>query len=182
MRRIKTYSFLLFTLSCLACILHAAGLLAPDDPTPHDLMPPLEIEFESAMGMLFREDYGVPSCGVPLDREQCYDPRTGVFHISFRTGGDVKFAFGLTKVSERFTKPVVFRLTGVPLDNGCLGSKLTLTADGKDYELEHYIWGVDKTLFRVKREKDAVIVEVTKKGQTLLKPGTKVWFSVDHCW
>jgi hypothetical protein len=150
-----------------------------------EVAPPLEIRFKSAMGTLFIEDYGVPSCGVPKDRQQSYDPQTGVFHIHFKSGDGVRCAFEVTKIDERSTKPIVFRLTGVPLDFGCLGRSLALIVGDKVYDLEDGRWAwrpVDKTLCRVERKGEQVTVAFTQKGRALLKPGAQIGFTVDCDW
>src|SRR5580765_6299387 len=103
----------LFCLGCAQAVPDPAAEAPGDDPSP-----PLELRFEpfergltSATG---------PSCGVPEGRQQAYDPRTGSFHIHFRSGNYATSAFEVTKVAEPSRRPVVFRLTGVPLAYGCL--------------------------------------------------------------
>jgi hypothetical protein len=114
-----------------------------------------------------------------------YDPQTGVFHIHFFPRNYAVHAFTVTQSVERFTKPVVFSLTGVPRAYGCLGVPLALSVGGKRYAIEEGALGpgrVDRTLFRVERKADWVRVEFTQKGQALLKAGTEVSFKVDSGW
>src|SRR5262245_27496402 len=88
-----------------------------DDPSG----PPLEFNFKQ-------------SCGLPPGRKQAYDAETGVFHVHFTgskqlgrySGFYERTVFEVTKVAERFSKPVKFRLTGVPKYYGCLGDPLAL--------------------------------------------------------
>jgi hypothetical protein len=150
---------------------------------PESREPPLEIKFQSASDTLFGEDCGFPSCGIPEGRTQCYDPQTGVFHVQVKALGEASVGFEVTKVSERVTKPIAFRLIGVPSNYGCLGRPLALSVKGKDYSLDDENLGtIDKTLFRVERDNDAVLVQFTEKGQALLEPGTRIGYSVDNNW
>jgi hypothetical protein len=145
--------------------------------------PPLEIKFLSATNTLFGDDCGVPSCGVPRGRASCYDPDTGVFHVQAEVYGEAAVGFEVTKVSERITRPIAFRLTRVPPDYGCLGRPLSLTVKGKHYPLVQDILGdVDESLFRVEHDGDAVVVTFTEKGQKLLEPGARIGWSVDNNW
>ena len=177
---------LIITVFGSACFQGAAGPVAlpqGDEPSP----PPLEIIFKplSASFGFHDETSGVPSCGVPDGRQQVYDPKTGVFHIAFKSRNYKRSAFEVKKVAERFTKPVVFRLTGVPSEYGCLGVSLALFVGGKGYAIEEGALApgpVDKTLFRVERKQEVVTVEFTAKGQSLLKPGAQISFTVDTGW
>jgi hypothetical protein len=142
--------------------------------------PPLEIKFKQ-------------SCDLPEGRQQVYDPETGVFHIHFkarRSSYEQRAAFEVAKVGVKFTKPVVFRLTGVPSAYGCLGHPLILSVGDKSYAIDascadHY-WGqekrFDKTLFRSERKDRVVTIEFTEKGQALLKPGAQIAFKIDTGW
>jgi hypothetical protein len=145
-------------------------------------------------------------CGLAEGRKQVYDAQSGVFHVHFeaptRIGGRgsglyQRSAFEVAKVNGPFVKPVVFRLTGVPLSYGCVGDPLALNVDvskglrdssrldGTCYALvaDPLAEGpVDKTLFRVERREDAVTIEFSEKGQNLLKPGTMISFKVDTGW
>jgi hypothetical protein len=91
----------------------------------------------------------------------------------------------VTKVAEQLPKPPVFRLTGVPERNGCLGVALVLSFGNRRYAIEEGALApgpVDKTLFRFERKDDVVTVEFTAKGQGLLKPGAQISFKVDTGW
>ncbi len=166
---------LIFAVSCSACCQDVPDPIAiqqGDDLS----QPPLEINFKQ-------------SCGVPEGRQQAYDPKTGVFHIHFKPQRFAVSAFGVTKVAERFAKPVVFRLTGVPLAYGCVGLPLVLTVGEKRYVMIdvgpssfHAYERFDRTLFRVERKEDVVTVAFTEKGQALLRPGAQISFKVDTGW
>ncbi len=176
MNHFRTVLLPIMALCCVSC-----GQDAPDPIVG----PPLEIEFKSATSSFFIQDFGVPSCGVPKGRQDCYDPQTGIFHIQFYDRECVNSSFEVTKVRERFTRPIIFRLSGVSQGYGCLGQPLALTVDGQTYALELGDTGmgeVDKTLFRVDRNDDVVTIEFTEKGQALLKPGARISFTVDFCW
>jgi hypothetical protein len=175
----------------------SCGCQAAADPVVRrgddEAAPPLEITFKQ-------------SCVLPEGQKQVYDPETGVFHVHFelpkRIGGRgsglyKRSAFEVTKINGPFVKPVVFRLTGVPSDYGCVGDPLSLCVgasdglidslqlDGQCYALidDPLAQGpVDKTLFRVQRLGDAVIIEFTEKGRALLKPGALISFKVDTGW
>lgn len=41
---------------------------------------------------------------------------------------------------------------------------------------------MDRTLFRVERQPDGLLVEFTEKGQALLKPGALISFRLDTGW
>jgi hypothetical protein len=162
-------------------------------PPGEVLVPPLELSFRS-------------SCGLPEGKQHAYDSKTGVFHVHFTASKQIgmlgsgvfdRSGFEVTKAPGPFVKPVKFRLTGIPLDNGCVGDPLSLCVgaradfrdslrlDGACYALveDPLAKGpVDTTLFRVKRQHDAVMVEFTEKGQALLKPGTLISFKVDTGW
>lgn len=169
----------LFLIAAVCCV--SSGR----DAAPPVAAPPLEIDFKPATSSFFVQDFGVPSCGVPEGRQEIYDPETGTFHIQFHAGECVNNAFEVTKVSERFTRPIIFRLTGAPQGYGCLGQPLALFVDGQTYPLEVSDSGagfVDKTLFRVDRVDDVVTIAFTEKGQALLKPGARISFTVDFCW
>ena len=121
--------------------------------------------------------------------DQVYDPATGVYHVAFKPRNLTTSSFEVTKVAQRFSKPVVFRLTGVPTTYGCVGIPLALTVDDKRYAMTdvgydsfHAGERFDKTLFRVERKDDIVAVEFTEKGRALLKPGARVSFRVDTGW
>jgi hypothetical protein len=169
------------------------------DPVAHwpndEIDPPLEITFKQ-------------SCKLPEGRQQVYDPRTGIFHVHFEeptrigmrgSGLYKRSAFEVTKIRGPFVKPVVFRLTGVPSNYGCLGDPLSLCVDGRngqDDEFHFHLEGkyyalvedplaqgpVDKTYFRVERQDEVVTVAFTEKGRALLKPGALVSFKLDHGW
>jgi hypothetical protein len=141
---------------------------------------PLEIKFQQA-------------CGLPEGRQQVYDPKTGVFHIHFKPVKGSLFeepsAFEVTKVAERSTKPVVLRMTGVPIVYGCVGIPLALTVGEQRYAMvdvghdSFYAYDrFDRTLFRVESKEDVVTVEFTEKGQAILKPGAQISFRVDFGW
>jgi hypothetical protein len=149
--------------------------------------PPLEISFLPAEGL--RAKQGEVLCSVPAGRDEMYDPQTGVFHIHFSAGNLKRSALEVTKAKGPFARPVVFRFTGVPTGYGCLGHPLTLAVDDKSYGIDascdsQYYWAehVDQALVRSKREKDAVIVEFTERGQALLKPGARISLEVDYGW
>jgi hypothetical protein len=184
----RTCLLLLCTASCPACSRDAAEPFASrqgDDPA----QPPLEINFKQL-------------CGPPEGRQHVYDPETGVFHVHFKkpqpigrfSGFYERSAFEVTKVAERFAKPVVFRLTGVPASYGCLGDPLTLSPGGATdnrrpagdrYALVEDALApgpVDEALFRVERTADVVTVTFTEKGRALLKPGAMISFKPDCAW
>jgi hypothetical protein len=184
----RTWLLLILVVACSAGCQDRRAPVAiqqSDDP------PPLEITFKE-------------SCGLPEGRQQVYDPKTGVFHVHFGpskaegsrgSGLYRRSGFEVTKAAEQFVKPVVFRLTGVPEYYGCCGDSLTLCVgggysdnlllDGKSYPLVDDPMAyppVDKTLFRVERQGEVVVIEFTEKGQALLKPGALVSFKLDHGW
>jgi hypothetical protein len=183
MSRFRTCWLLVFMVSCPACRQDVAGPSAiqqGDEQSP----PPLEINFRQA-------------CCVAEGRQQAYDSKTGVFHIHFKPPETSRYgrvdlepsAFEVMKVAERFTRPIVFRMTGVPIGYGCVGSPLALTAGEKRYpmiDVGHdslYAYDrFDRTLFRVENKGGVVTVEFTEKGQALLKPGTQISFTVDSGW
>ena len=137
MNRSHTCLSLLVALCCRGCSQEKAAPVAVqqgDENSPALL----EIAFRPFSGLLSYQDAdsGELSCGVPAGRQQAYDPKTGVFHVQFKSRNFRASAFEVTKVAERFTKPVVFRLTGDTRGGGCLGRDLTLSVDGKDYALE----------------------------------------------
>jgi hypothetical protein len=172
---------LVLTILYLSSGQQAASAVEKADETS---APPLAIQFQPSRGFL-DDKHAEPSCGVPMGRQQVYDPETGVFHIHFRPQNYAVSAFTVTKAAARFPKPVVFRLTGVPKAYGCLGVPLALSVDGKSYAIEEGALApgrVDKTLFRVVRSADRVTVEFTEKGQGLLKPGAQISFKVDTGW
>jgi hypothetical protein len=148
---------------------------------------PLEISFEPSQGLRAKE--GEVSCGLPPGRDRVYDSQTGVFHVHFNARDFTCSAFAVQKAAGRFTKPVVFRFTGVPTGYGCLGQPLTLTVADKRYAIDascesQYYWAepFDKTLFRSRREGDVVTVEFTEKGRALLKPGARISLEIDTGW
>jgi hypothetical protein len=180
MSRFHPSPLLLVMLCCLGC---TQAVPDPADAPGDDPSPPLEVRFEpfergltSATG---------PSCGVPEGRPQAYDPKTGSFHIHFRSGDYATSAFEVTKVAERSPGPIVFRLTGVPQAYGCLGTPLSLIVDGKSYAFEKDELApvrLDKALCRVERKDDTVTLAFTEKGRAILKPGARVSFSIDTGW
>jgi hypothetical protein len=182
MNHCRACLLLIVTVACLACDQDVAGPIATqqgDDPS----QPPLEINFKHAEH-LFRGT-GEKSCEVPEGRQQVYDPKTGVFHIHFKPRNFECSAFEVTKVAERFAKPLVFRLTGVPRGYGCVGRSLALSVADKSYALEENALApgpFDKTLFRVQRKEKVVTIEFTQKGQALLKPGAQISFTIDTGW
>jgi hypothetical protein len=183
MNRFQAYCSLLLTLSCSACNQETAGpgAFASEDENSPTL---LEIAFRPFSGLFTRDNAGL-SCGVPAGRQQIYDPKTGVFHIHFKSQNYTRSAFEVKKVADRFTKPIVFRLTGDTRGYGCLGHDLTFSVDGKEYPLADSMYAdrqIDKTLFRVEHKEQLVTIEFTQKGQALLKPGAQVWLSVDTGW
>jgi hypothetical protein len=182
----RGWLLLILVVACSAgCRRGPVAIQQSDDP------PPLEITFKE-------------SCGLPEGREQTYDPKTGVFHVHFELSKDgysrgsgvyPRSAFEVTRVAAQFVKPVVFRLTGVPEYYGCCGDSLTLCIGGvyhdclqlggKSYPLDNDVMAdglIDKTLFRVERRGEAVVIEFTEKGQVLLKPGALVSFKIDCGW
>jgi hypothetical protein len=153
-------------------------------PPGNEAAPPLEVKFRQ-------------SCGLPQGRQQVYDAKAGVFHVHFESAKHKRSAFEVTKINGPFVKPIVFRLTGVPPNYGCVGDPLSLCVgfsdglrdslrlDGKCYALVDGPLAhgpVDKTLFRVERQADVVTVEFTEKGGALLKPGALISFKVDTGW
>jgi hypothetical protein len=149
--------------------------------------PPLEISFRPAEGLRAKE--GDVSCSVPAGRDEMYDPQTGIFHIHFRAGDLKRCALEVTKANRPFARPVEFRFTGIPIGYGCMGHPLTLAVDDKRYGIDascdsQYYWAehVDPALVRSKREKDAVLVEFTERGQALLKPGARISLEIDTGW
>jgi hypothetical protein len=148
---------------------------------------PLEIRFNPSHGLAAND--GELSCGAPQGREKVYDPQTGVFHVHFKARNFTVSGFEVTKVADRFSGPVTFRLTGVPLAYGCLGVPLALTVGDKRYALVdvghdsfHAYERFDRKCFRVERQADVVTVEFTEEGQSLLKPGTQISFAIDSGW
>jgi hypothetical protein len=185
MYRLHGWLFLIGTFSSSACHKLSEPVAVPDGDEIS--RPPLEIKFrplEHLLGGVGDDGgtSGVPSCKVPEGRQQVYDPNTGVFHIQFVDGGWHRSAFEITKVAERFAKPVVFRLTSVPTGWDCMG--LELSVGDKRYALEedHSYVPVDKTLFLVDRKEDVVTIDFTEKGQALLKPGTRIFCSGHTGW
>src|SRR5262249_50690296 len=128
----RTCFGLILAVSCTACSPDVAHPVAiePREEVP---LPPVEIRFKPSDGLFSKE--GELSCGVPQGRDQVYDPETGVFHVHFNARNYTRSGFEITKVAARFPRPVVFRLTGVPLVYGCLGVPLALTVGGKRYAL-----------------------------------------------
>jgi hypothetical protein len=191
MSRSRTWALLVLTV-CAFC-----GCKEAADPIKQPLgeapVSPLELNFGQA-------------CGLPAGRQQAFDPRTGVFHIHFTQPKSIgapgsglyeRSRFEVRKVTGPFVKPVIFRLTGVPSDYGCAGDPLSLCVGVRDgFRDDLRLAGtshalvqdplalgpVDKTLFRVERQRDIVTVEFTEKGQALLKPGTLISFKVDTGW
>jgi hypothetical protein len=175
-------------MACLGCGQEAPGEVAQSDD---QLAAPLEFHLKH-----YRE--------VPKGRKHIYDAETGTFHIHFQSRGRGSMidpsAFKLTKVNGRFDKPVVLRLTGVPLAYGCMGFPLCLTTGDHApgyYEAHHKGHPVyflddreailpeqrcDKSLFEVERKEDVVTIRFTEKGQALLKPGVQIAFTVDTGW
>ena len=177
---------LLLAVACSACRQDVADPveLGARDESP---LPPLEIRFQPSQGLRAKE--GEVSCGVPEGRDRVYDPETGVFHVHFKARNCTRSGFEVTKVAERFPKPVVFRLTGVPSTYGCVGIPLALTVGEKRYAMTdagrdsvHADDPFDRTLFRVEHTDGVVTVAFTEKGQTLLKPGAQVSFEIDTGW
>ena len=174
-------SMLLLTGSCPG---YGQPAASPVEQADEASAPPLGITFQPSRGLV-GENLREPSCGVPTGRRQVYDPATGVFHIHFRPRNFAVSAFTVTKTPARFTKPVVFHLTGVPKAYGCLGAPLALSVDGKSYAIEKGATAparADRTLFQVERSADRVTVKFTEKGQALLKSGAQIWFQVDTGW
>ena len=187
MPHLRPYAFLSLALLSAACNQEAADPVAArhdDEIAPA----PLEITFKplSASFTLVAQHEGQASGGPPPGRHQVYDPKTGIFHICLKRKNMTRSAFEVTKVAEHFRKPIVFRLTGATRGNGCLGQNLRFSVDGKDYSLGEgplsYGNVLDKKLFRVEYEADAVKVEFTKQGEALLKPGAQVWVRFDNGW
>jgi hypothetical protein len=181
----RTWSLALLAVACLGGCQDRDGPVAAQDG---DNSPPLEITFMPSEGL--RAKAGEVSCGVPDGRAQAYDPDTGVFHVHFKARDFTRGGFEVAKVAGPPTKPVAFRLTGVPTGFGCLGHPLTLAVGGESYALDascasQYWRGVrsfDEALFRSRREGDAVTVEFTQKGRELLKPGAQVSLEIDTGW
>jgi hypothetical protein len=126
---------------------------------------PLELAFRSGSGL-------------PPGRAEVYDPKTGIFHIHFRnTKINEPSVVEVTKVTAKPTRPIVFRLTGVPRYPDY---PLVLRAGRKGYYLDPK--GHDKKYFRVEyaagRDPDSGVVTVTftPEGQALLTPGTQIYF------
>jgi len=151
--------------------------------------PPLEIRFRSEQGGL-RAKKDDASCGLPPTRDRVYDPETGVFHIHFKARDFSESGFEVAKTADRITKPVVFRLTGVPRAYGCLGHPLTLSVGGKTYGLDPSCASLysrderqfDKGLFQSERKGDVLTVQFTEKGQALLKAGAQITLAIDTGW
>jgi hypothetical protein len=185
------HQFLIWSLPILAvacsanCQERAGPVAIREGGSPEQ--PRLEIRFQPSQGL--RAKAGEVSCEVPKGRDQVYDPDTGVFHVHFKAGNFTASGFEVTKVPERLPKPVVFRLTGVPLAYGCVGVPLALTVGENRYPLIdvghdsfHPYERFDRTLFRIERKDDVVTVAFTEKGQTILKPGAQVSFKIDTGW
>jgi hypothetical protein len=180
--RLPTGLLILFAAAC-----SSFGQDRPPSPVTQPAVagaqPPLEISFKELQGPGAKK--GEVSCGMPEGRQQVYDPDTGIFHIHFKSRNYTVSAFELTKVAERFPKPRVFRLTGVPKGYGCLGVPLVLSVGERRYAIEEVALApgpVDKTLFRVERNDEMVAVALTAKGQALLRPGARISFKVDTGW
>ena len=173
----------------LATLSASPAVAAPPAPAPREAAA-IKIDFKQA-------------CGLPEGRQQAYDPATGIVHVhfwpqreigGFGSGFYKRSMFEVTRATGPFAKPIVFRLTGVPANYGCLGDPLTLSVGGP--VSEHLVFGkryalvedplavepIDKSLVRVERNKDAVTVTFTEKGQSLVKPGTVISFKLDHGW
>jgi hypothetical protein len=189
MHRFRTCFLLLLAVSCTACSREAAKVVATE-PRDENEPAPLAIAFKPLVRSITPDpadpaDPAELSCGVPPGREQAYDPKTGVFHIRFKSRNYARSAFEITKVADRITRPIVFRLTGDVRGGGCLGRDLTFSVDGKDYPLTESASSfgpLDRTLFRVEQKENEVAIEFTPKGQALLKPGAQIWLSVDTGW
>ena len=186
MNGIRAGMLLILTISGSALCKSGAGPVATqqaDEPSQS----PLKFKFcpsSPSFGLHDAVD-GVPSCGVPEGRQQSYDPKTGVFHVHFKSRNFSRSAFEVTQVADRFTKPVAFRLTGVPKQYGCVGTPLALSVGGKRYSIEDGDLATapaDKSLFKVERVKEVVTIEFTEKGQMLLKSGAQISFAVDTGW
>ncbi len=191
MSRFHAWGLFIATAAAFAGGQDAAGPAAR--PAGDGAAPPLELRFGQA-------------CGLPAGRQQAYDPQTGVFHVHFAPARPIggngsglfkRSAFEVTKVHRPIARPVVFRLTGVPPEFGCVGDPLSLRVgisdgsrdrlcpDGKCYALveDPLAQGpVDETLFRVERGGDVVTVAFTAKGQALLQPGALISFKMDTAW
>jgi hypothetical protein len=185
--RFQTALVVLFTVPCSSfCQAGPTPFVSP--PGDDAAQPPLEISFKKSHGLRAKKDE--VSCGVPEGRDRAYDPATGIFHVHFRARNFTASGFEVTKVAERFTKPVVFQLMGVPSAYGCLGHPLTLSVDCQRYALDAscaslYCLGerpFDEALFRSERKGDVVTVEFTEKGQALLKPGAQISLEIDTGW
>src|SRR5438552_1176742 len=113
-----------------SCVLLGMIQAAPDD-SPSE--PPLQINCLPHSDRFLEPKKATSSCGVPEGRQQVYDPKTGIFHIHFKPQSYAVSAFEIEKVAQRFEKPIVFRLTGVPTDFGCVGHSLVLSVGGKRY-------------------------------------------------
>src|SRR5262245_14284240 len=131
MNRHHTCLGLIVALTCAGCSRDVADPIAfaPRDESP----PPLEIRFNPSQGLRAKE--GDLSCGIPQGRDQIYDRETGTFHVHFKARDMTVSSFEITKVAARFPKPIVFRLTGVPLAYGCVGIPLALTIGEKRYAM-----------------------------------------------
>lgn len=185
MKRIHLAWPLVVALACLACTQDPAE--RGGEPGDNLAAAPLDIAFNPFSGSFFfaKTTQGEPSCGLPPGRQQLYDSRTGTFHIHLTARDLHSSGFEVTKVAARFTRPIVFRLTGDTYGAGCLGRDLTLTVDDKDYPLVDgpLSYGqVDRTLFHSQRDGATVTVTFTRKGEALLKPGAQVWLQVDTAW
>lgn len=190
MKYIRTWAFLAVTVAAFTGCRKVAE--PTSRPPRNEAAPPLEVRFNQ-------------SCGLPEGRQQVYDEKTGVFHIHFQSPNPIgssgsglyeRSAFEVAKINGPFVKPVVFRLTGVPQNYGCVGDPLCLCVginnkgdglrlDGKCYALVNAPLApgpVDKSLFRVESQDDVVTVEFTEKGQALLAPGALISFKVDTGW
>jgi hypothetical protein len=170
---------------------------APKSAAPLAAAPQPVDEAESPLGFEFKQP-----CGLPAGRQRVYDPNTGIFHIHFGSSKPIgsgaiceRNAFEVKKILGPFVRPVVFRLTGVPLSYGCLGDPLALNIgrgasngyrlEGRSYALvaDPLASGpIDKSLFRIERNDDVLIVAFTEKGQALLQPGAMISFRLDFGW
>lgn len=190
MEHIRTWVFLLATVATFTgCRKEAEPVLRSPG---NEARSPLEFRFNQ-------------SSGLPEGRQQVYDEKTGVFHVHFQSPTPIgssgsglyeRSAFEVAKINGPFVKPVVFRLTGVPQNYGCVGDPLCLCVgiinkdddlrlDGKCYALVNAPLApglVDRSLFRVESKDDVVTVEFTEKGQSLLTPGALISFKVDTGW
>jgi hypothetical protein len=162
-----------------------------------------QFELAAAEGPAYEIGF-TAGCGLPAGRTQVYDPRTGIYHIhfgpsesigSFGSGLFKRSGFEIAKVHGPTTKPVTFRLTGVPANFGCFGDALSLNVgrttpdafrlDGKSTPLiadPLALDPVDATLVQSVRDADGVTITLTEKGAALLVPGALISFRLDHGW